>query len=142
MGGAVCLESVEAPLGAHSGTAQSSNPSGGPLEGACTKGSMRVLNWQNESRAAERGPMHFEKFSFGSIQIDGVVDENDVVIDRGEVWKRKKARPKTFASSSSTRHYQFMRVGGIKSLTPLRSAFSRSSSITGRLRWAPVPTIS
>jgi len=40
--------------------------------------------------------MHFDKFSFGSIQIDGVVHQNDVVIDRGEVRKRKKGPFKQF----------------------------------------------
>ena len=40
--------------------------------------------------------MHFDRFSFGSIQIDGVVHENDVVIDRGEVRKRKKGPSKQF----------------------------------------------
>jgi hypothetical protein len=34
--------------------------------------------------------MRFEAFSFGSIRIDGVVHEHDVVIDRGAVRKRKK----------------------------------------------------
>jgi len=34
--------------------------------------------------------MRFESFSFGSIQIDGSTYEHDVVIDRGEVRKRKK----------------------------------------------------
>ncbi len=34
--------------------------------------------------------MRFESFSFGSIRIDGVTYEHDVVIDRGEVSKRKK----------------------------------------------------
>ncbi len=40
--------------------------------------------------------MRFEKFSFGSIQIDGVTYEYDVVIDRGEIRKRKKKPPKPF----------------------------------------------
>jgi hypothetical protein len=40
--------------------------------------------------------MRFEKFSFGSIQIDGVAYEHDVVIDRGEVSKRKKKASKPF----------------------------------------------
>jgi hypothetical protein len=35
-------------------------------------------------------PVHFEKFSFGSIQIDGRVYDFDLVIDRGEIRKRKK----------------------------------------------------
>jgi hypothetical protein len=34
--------------------------------------------------------MRFEAFSFGKIRIDGVTYEHDVVIDRGEVHKRKK----------------------------------------------------
>src|SRR5258708_15388893 len=32
----------------------------------------------------------FRSFSFGSIRIDGVTYEHDVVIDRGRVRKRKK----------------------------------------------------
>jgi len=41
-------------------------------------------------------PMRFEKFSFGSIRIDGTTYENDVVIDRGQVRKRKKKPSKQF----------------------------------------------
>ena len=40
--------------------------------------------------------MRFQKFSFGSIRIDGTTYEHDVVIDRGEVRKRKKKPSKTF----------------------------------------------
>jgi hypothetical protein len=40
--------------------------------------------------------MRFQKFSFGSIQIDGVTYEHDVVIDRGDVRKRKKKPSKKF----------------------------------------------
>ena len=40
--------------------------------------------------------MRFEKFSFGSIRIDGVTYEHDVVIDRGEVYRRKKKPSKKF----------------------------------------------
>jgi hypothetical protein len=40
--------------------------------------------------------MRFEKFSFGSIRIDGVTHEHDVVIDRGTVRKRKKKASKRF----------------------------------------------
>ncbi len=40
--------------------------------------------------------MRFDKFSFGSIQIDGSTYEHDVVIDRGEVSKRKKKPSKKF----------------------------------------------
>ena len=40
--------------------------------------------------------MHFDKFAFGSIQIDGSTYEHDVVIDRGEISKRKKKLSKKF----------------------------------------------
>ena len=40
--------------------------------------------------------MHFEKFSFGSVQIDGSRYQNDVVIDCGEVRNRKKKPSKQF----------------------------------------------
>lgn len=40
--------------------------------------------------------MRIEDFSFGSIQIDGETYEHDVVIDRGEIKKRKKKPSKKF----------------------------------------------
>jgi hypothetical protein len=40
--------------------------------------------------------MHFGKFSFGSLQIDGRTYEQDVVIERGEIRKRKKRPSKRF----------------------------------------------
>jgi len=40
--------------------------------------------------------MQFEDFSFGSIRIDGTAYEHDVVIDRGEVRRRKKKASKKF----------------------------------------------
>jgi hypothetical protein len=40
--------------------------------------------------------MRLEKFSFGSIRIDGVTYDHDVVIDRGYVRKRKKKPSKKF----------------------------------------------
>jgi hypothetical protein len=40
--------------------------------------------------------MRFEGFSFGSIRIDGVSYDHDVVIDRGEIRKRKKKASKSF----------------------------------------------
>jgi hypothetical protein len=40
--------------------------------------------------------MRFEGFSFGSIHIDGESYDYDVVIDRGEVRKRKKKASKKF----------------------------------------------
>ena len=40
--------------------------------------------------------MHFERFSFGSIRIDGTTYEHDVVVDRGQIRKRKKKPSKKF----------------------------------------------
>ena len=40
--------------------------------------------------------MRFEAFSFGSLQIDGVAYDHDVVIDGGKVRKRKKKPSKKF----------------------------------------------
>ena len=39
---------------------------------------------------------HIDQFSFGSIRIDGVTYEHDVVIARGRVRKRKKKASKPF----------------------------------------------
>jgi len=44
----------------------------------------------------EEANMRFEEFSFGTIRIDGVTYDHDVVIDRGEVHKRKKKPSKQF----------------------------------------------
>src|SRR5215831_1758358 len=40
--------------------------------------------------------MRFKDFSFGSIRIDGTTYEHDVVIDRGEIRKRRKKPSKKF----------------------------------------------
>jgi len=40
--------------------------------------------------------MRFEKFSFGSIQIDGRTYEHDIIIDRGVIRKRHKKPSKKF----------------------------------------------
>jgi hypothetical protein len=47
--------------------------------------------------------MRFEAFSFGSIRIDGVTYEHDVVIDHGRVRKRKKKPSKKFRDLFPTR---------------------------------------
>jgi len=40
--------------------------------------------------------MRIESFGFGSLRIDGVVYEHDLLIDRGKIRKRKKAASKPF----------------------------------------------
>ena len=44
----------------------------------------------------EEARMHFDKFSFGTLRIDGSTYEQDVVVDRGEIRKRKKMPSKRF----------------------------------------------
>src|SRR5262249_34129507 len=48
------------------------------------------------ARDSVEASMHFQTFSFGSIRSDGVTYEHDVVIDRGDVRKRKKKPSKKF----------------------------------------------
>ena len=40
--------------------------------------------------------MRFDKFSFGSIRIDGSTYEHDLVIDRGKIRRREKKPSKKF----------------------------------------------
>ena len=49
--------------------------------------------------------MHFGRFSSGSLRVDGSTYEQDVVIDRGEIRKRKK-KP----SKNSWRFWPYTRV--------------------------------
>lgn len=44
--------------------------------------------------------MRFDRFSFGSIQIDGTVYEHDVIIDRRAIRKRRKRLSKKFQDQS------------------------------------------
>src|SRR4029450_12747939 len=40
--------------------------------------------------------MRFRHFEFGSIDVDGVTYEHDLVVDRGEIHRRKKDASKKF----------------------------------------------
>jgi hypothetical protein len=40
--------------------------------------------------------MRFTDYSFGSLRIDGVTYDRDLIIDRGKIRKRKKAASRTF----------------------------------------------
>src|SRR5882724_5801003 len=46
--------------------------------------------------ASRSSRMRFDKFSFGSLEIDGSSYEHDVLIGRGEISKRKKKPSKKF----------------------------------------------
>jgi len=53
-----------------------------------------VLNWAG--LMSKRVRTRFEEFSFGSIRIDGITYEHDVVIDQGNIRKRNKKPSKKF----------------------------------------------
>ena len=40
--------------------------------------------------------MRFTEYSFGSIRVDGVTYDHDLIIDRGKIRKRKKAASRKF----------------------------------------------
>jgi hypothetical protein len=40
--------------------------------------------------------MRFAEYSFGSVRVDGVTYDHDLIIDRGNIRKRKKAASKRF----------------------------------------------
>ena len=40
--------------------------------------------------------MRFTGYSFGSMRVDGVTYDHDLIIDRGKIRKRKKAASKSF----------------------------------------------
>lgn len=64
---------------------------------AGTIATRRALIAEDPAKVAPKErPMRFESFSFGSIQIDGLTYEHDVVIDRGKIRKRKKKPSQKF----------------------------------------------
>jgi len=40
--------------------------------------------------------MRFAEYSFGSVRVDGVTYDHDLIIDRGKIRKRKKAASRKF----------------------------------------------
>jgi hypothetical protein len=59
-------------------------------------GNMKTVKTVKPVHETFAGGCRFEAFSFGSIRIDGVTYEHDVLIDRGQVRKRKKKPSKKF----------------------------------------------
>ena len=57
---------------------------------------MNKPNADSQRSKDSKDRLRFEAFSFGSICIDGTTYEHDVVIDRGEIRKRKKKPSKKF----------------------------------------------
>lgn len=44
--------------------------------------------------------MRFSDYSFGSVRVDGVTYDHDLIIDRGKVRKRKKGASRKFRGAS------------------------------------------
>jgi hypothetical protein len=55
-----------------------------------------TLRYRRVGTRRSGSDMRFEEYSFGSIQIDGVSYDHDLVVDRGKIRKRKKAASKRF----------------------------------------------
>ena len=47
-------------------------------------------------RAGEEVGVRFTGYSFGSVRVDGVTYDHDLIIDRGKIRKRKKAASRKF----------------------------------------------
>jgi hypothetical protein len=60
---------------------------------------MKTVKTVNPSSGPFADCCRFEAFSFGAIRIDGVTYEHDVLIDRGQVRKRKKKPSKQFRAA-------------------------------------------
>jgi hypothetical protein len=77
--------------------------------------------------------MRFDKFSFGSLEIDGSSYEHDVVIDRGRSPNARKSSPRNSASSSAIpRCWLRKRYPGSAanlSLAPARTASRRMQEV-------------
>jgi hypothetical protein len=43
--------------------------------------------------------VRFTEYSFGSVRVDGVTYDHDLIIDRGKIRKRKKAASRKFRSA-------------------------------------------
>jgi hypothetical protein len=56
----------------------------------------RYLEEERLNTTAQGGRMHFNEFSFGTLQIDGSTYDRDVVIDGGKIRKREKKPSKKF----------------------------------------------
>ena len=57
------------------------------------------LQEERVTTPCKQAHMRFDRFSFGTIRVDGTTCEHDVVIDRGEVRKRKKGPSKQFGDA-------------------------------------------
>jgi len=54
--------------------------------------------------------MRFTGYSFGSIRVDGVTYDRDLIIDRGKIRKRKKAASRKFRREYGHTHCRSRRT--------------------------------
>src|SRR3989442_1214343 len=86
--------------------------------------------------------MYFDEFRFGSIEIDGVTYEHDLVIDRGDIRKRRKKPSKQFSAVYGHTPLPLLRVfpgaagawSSVRVLTVLCRSWKRSSKKPGHVR--------
>jgi hypothetical protein len=71
--------------------------------------------------------MQFTGYSFGSVRVDGVTYDHDLVIDRGKVRKRKKAASRKFRGA-----FGHTPLSAEEDIPLRRSPRSRGSSPTRR----------
>jgi len=55
--------------------------------------------------------MRFTEYSFGSVRVDGVTYDHDLIIDRGKIRKRKKAASRRFRGADVPYFQVGMKVG-------------------------------
>ena len=46
--------------------------------------------------------MRFSGYSFGSVRVDGVIYDHDLIIDRGKIRKRRKGASRNSAARTGT----------------------------------------
>ena len=78
--------------------------------------------------------MKFEQFSFGQIRIDGVDYGHDIVIDRGEIRKRKKKPSKKFRDNLRRTRFSAIRDERDRTNEPRKALSSKQIAKPARMR--------
>ncbi len=78
--------------------------------------------------------MRFSGYSFGSVRVDGVAYDHDLIIDRGKIRKRKKGPSRQFRGA-----YGHTPLSAAEDI-PWRHATGRPVLLAGRLRRHTPPT--
>jgi len=54
--------------------------------------------------------VRFSGYSFGSVRVDGVTYDHDLIIDRGKIRKRKKGASRQFRGAYATPRCRLLRT--------------------------------